>query len=318
MYRIFDGLNGSRITRDYVAQALAHGVEVIHVTVNNFTFVRPYPTLKESLNELAAIRAHYDTLSDVARIVRTAQDFDAARKDGKLAVVFGYQNVPPIEADLRILQLFHDLGVRCIQIAHNNAGPYAGGCADKPDAGLTPLGRELIAELNRLRIVIDVSHTGDRSSIEAAEASRVPVCATHANAFAICPNVRNKSDAFLDVLKAKGGVIGLCYLTPLVRMGGVKPTHEDLAAHFVHVRDRIGASHIGIGSDFIEGQPPERYREFLSKPEVYGTWPWRFPVVDLADQQTFLASLPAKGFSESDVAGVAGANFLRVFKQILN
>jgi membrane dipeptidase len=160
VYRIFDGLNGSRITRDYVAQALAHGVEVVHVTVNNFTFVRPYPTLKESLNELAAIRAHYDTLSDVTRIVHSTQDFDAARKDGKLAVVFGYQNVPPIEADLRILQLFHDLGVRCIQIAHNNAGPYAGGCADKPDAGLTPLGRELIAELNRLRIVIDVSHTG--------------------------------------------------------------------------------------------------------------------------------------------------------------
>lgn len=318
MYRVFDGLNGSRITRDYVAKALAHGVAVIHVTINNFSTIRPYATLSEALSELAAIREHYRSLTDVTQVIELAGDFETAVRAGKLGVVLGYQNVPGVGEDLRMLELFHALGVRCIQIAHNKRGPYAGGCADAVDEGLSALGRELISELNRLGILIDVSHTGERSSLEAIKASGAPVCATHANAFSVCPNVRNKSDAVLDALKSNGGVIGLCYLTPLVRMGDVKPEHSDMLAHLVHVRDRIGAAHIGIGSDFIEGQPPERYQEFLRNPDVYGTWPWRFPVEDLADQQRFLGSLRAAGMSEGDIQGVAGDNFLRVFKQILH
>lgn len=317
MYRIFDCLNGSRITHDYVEKALAHGVAVIHVTVNNFSTIRPYATLTEALSELAAIRAHYAVLSDVTHIIQHADDFDAAQKAGKLGVVFGYQNVPGVGDDLRMLELFHALGVRCIQIAHNSRGPYAGGCADTLDEGLSPLGRDLVAELNRLGIVIDLSHTGDRSSLQAIEASTMPVCVTHANAFAVCGNVRNKSDAVLDALKTNGGVIGLCYLTPLVRTGGAKPTHADMAAHFLHVRDRIGVAHIGIGSDFIEGQQPERYQEFLRKPDVYGTWPWRFPIEDLADQQRFLESLQESGLSKRDIQAVASDNFINVFKNIL-
>jgi membrane dipeptidase len=318
MFRVFDGLNGARITADYVAKALAHGVTAIHVTINNFSTIRPYATLAEALGELAGIRKHYASLGDVTQIIERADDFDKAEKAGKLGVVLGYQNVPGIGEDLRMLEAFYDLGVRCIQISHNKGGLYAGGCADENDGGLTPLGRELIAELNRLSIVIDVSHTGDRSSVEAIQASTAPVCATHANAFAVCQNVRNKSDAVLDALKANGGVIGLCYLTPLVRMGGEKPTRADLIAHLKHIRDRIGIEHIGIGSDFIEGQPPERYQEFLRHPEVYGTWPWRFPVEDLADQQAFLASLRDEGLSDSDIQGVAGDNLLRAFKKALH
>lgn len=318
VYRIFDGLNGSRITRDYAARALAHGVSVIHVTVNNFSTIRPYATLAEALGELAGIRAHYTALNDITHIIQSGNDFDVAQKAGKLGVVLGYQNVPGVGDDLRLLEAFRDLGVRCIQISHNKGGLYAGGCADALDGGLTPLGRDLIAELNRLGIMIDVSHTGDRSSVEAIQASKVPVCATHANVFVVCRNVRNKSDAVLDALKTNGGVIGLCYLTPLVRTGGEKPTHADLIAHLRHVRDRIGVAHIGIGSDFIEGQPPERYQEFLRNPDVYGTWPWRFPVEDLADQQKFFASLQREGLSERDIQAVAGDNFLRAFRKVLH
>jgi membrane dipeptidase len=317
VYRIFDALNGSRITREYVEKALAHGLSVIHVTVNNFSTIRPYPTLAEALSELAAIRAHYSTLDDVALVVHSAADFDMAANAGKLGVVLGYQNVPGVDSDLRMLELFAALGVRCIQISHNRRGPYAGGCADEVDEGLSPLGRELIAELNRLRIVIDLSHTGDRSTLEGIELSTGPVCITHANAAAVCANPRNKSDNVLDALGRNGGVIGLCYLTPLVRMNGDPPTPADFEAHLRHVRDRIGMSHVGIGSDFIEGQPAERYQEFLRNPQVYGTWPWRFPITDLAHQQAFLTSLREAGFSDEEVSAFAGANFLRVFQNII-
>ncbi|MCK9918995.1 dipeptidase [Microbacteriaceae bacterium K1510] len=316
MYRIFDLLDGSRVTPEYADTALSQGVKAIHVTVNNFSVIRPYPTLQEALSELAAIRAHYAKLSEKVMLIERFADFAKAEKENKLGIVLGYQNVPGVGTDLKMLELFHALGVRVIQVAHNNRGVYADGCAETGNAGLSNLGRELIAELNRLRIVIDISHTGERSSIETIEASSAPVCATHANAFAVYPNVRNKQDTVLDALKRKEGVIGICYLMPMVAKG-TEQTHGDMAKHAVHVRDRIGARHIGIGSDFILGQPPERYQEFLRRPEVYGTWPWRYPVLDLADQQVFLGSLKQHGFSESEIQGVAGDNFMRVFQQVL-
>lgn len=317
MYRIFDTLNGSRMSREYIEKALAHGVTAVQVTVNNFSTVNPYPTLPQALSELAGIRAHFADLEDVACLVEEGQDFHRAEQSGRLAVILGYQNVPGVEGDLRILELFADLAVRCIQIAHNRRGLYAGGCADNTDEGLSPLGRDLISELNRLRIVVDLSHTGERSTLEALACSTAPVCITHANALAICANARNKSDAVLDALKANGGVIGLCYLPPLVRMGGDKPGTSDMLAHVLHVRDRIGPAHIGIGSDFIEDQPPERYQEFLRHPEVYGTWPWRFPIASLDEQQAFLASLRHHDFLDKEIAAFAGGNFRRAFQQVI-
>lgn len=318
MYPIFDLLNGSRITEGYASQCLAHGVVAIHVTVNNFSTVNPLPTLRDSLKELAAIRAHYRSLGQVTRVVECYADFAKASDEGKLAVVLGYQNVPGVQRDLKILELHRDLGVRVIQIAHNVRNLYGDGCAETADAGLSTLGRELVAELNRLGIVIDISHAGERTGREAIELSRHPVTATHANAYGVCANVRNKRDSTLDALKEHGGVIGLCYLTPLVRPGSTKLVHADVAAHVDYVRKRIGIAHIGIGSDFITDQPAERYAEFLKKPEIYGTWPWRFPVENLPDQQHFLASLGEMGLTEQEIRGVARDNFLRVFKATIN
>lgn len=317
MYKVFDLLNGARITSAYVDEALAQGVVAIHITVNNFSTINPLPTLQTSLSELAAVRRHYAGMRDRVVIVDGFADFERAESQGKLAVVLGYQNVPGVAQDLKLLELFRDLGVRVIQIAHNVRGLYADGCAEPADAGLASLGRELIEELNRLGMVIDLSHVGERSSLEAIAESRHPVTATHANAFAICGNVRNKSDVVLDALKAKGGVIGLCYLPPIVKMGGDKPGHGDVAAHFSHVCKRIGAGHVGVGSDFITGQPAERYQEFMKKPEVYGTWPWRFPVENLADQQRFLQSLERIGLSNGDICAIAHGNFMRIFRQVL-
>lgn len=317
MHRIFDTLNGSRMTRAYIEKALTQGVAAAQVTVNNFSTINPYPTLANSLSELAAIRSHFAAIEDIALVVERADDFERAQRSSRLAIVLGYQNVPGVGEDLRILELFADLAVRCIQIAHNRAGLYAGGCADELDEGLSPLGRDLICELNRLRIVVDLSHTGERSTIEALQCSTAPVCITHANAKAVCANPRNKSDAVLDALKENGGVIGLCYLPPMVRMGGARPEASDMLAHVTHVRDRIGADHIGIGSDFIEDQPPERYQEFLRNPELYGTWPWRFPISTLDEQQAFIGSLSQHDFTADDIAAFAGGNFLRAFRQVI-
>lgn len=319
MFKIFDLLNGSRLTAQYAESCLAHGVEAIHITLNNFQGINPVPDLRHSLNQLANYRSHLRSLGGLVRMVESFDDFERARNENKLAVVMGYQNVPGVERDLHLLRLFHDAGVRVIQIAHNIRNLYGDGCAEPANAGLSTLGKELVAVMNELGIVIDLSHVGDLSGVEATKLSKQPVAVTHANAYSVCPNMRNKSNALLDALKINGGVIGLTYLPPLVRMPQEgAPSAKDVIAHFEYCCKRIGAEHVGIGSDFITDQPAERYQEFLRKPEVYGTWPWRFPVDSLQQQQELLESLLAQGLTRAQVEGIAKDNFMRLFKAVLS
>jgi membrane dipeptidase len=317
MFKVFDLLNGARMTAPYAEASLAHGVEAVHITLNNYRGINPVPDLRHSLNELAAYRAHLRSLSDLVYLVETYDDFARAKQAGKLGVVLGYQNVPGVERDLGLMELFHGLGVRVIQIAHNIRNLYGDGCAEPANAGLSSLGREMVATLNDLGIVIDLSHVGDQSGLDVLEISRQPVSVTHANAYTLCPNARNKSDALLDRLKLNGGVLGITYLPPLVLMPGQTPTVADVVAHVDYAVKRIGVAHVGIGSDFITDQPAERYQEFMRKPEVYGTWPWRYPIDSLQAQQDMLASLTTIGLSERDIQSVAQDNFMRLFRAVM-
>ena len=318
MFKIFDLLNGSLLTRAYAEQCLARGVEAIHITLNNYRGINPLPDLRHSLNELAAYRKHLASLADIVHLVEAFDDFEKARSLRKLAIVMGYQNVPGVERDLGLLEVFHAAGVRVVQVAHNVRNLYGDGCAEPANAGLSMLGRELVAALNQLGIVIDLSHAGDRTGLDVLELSRHPIAVTHANAFTVCENVRNKSDTLLDALKKNGGVLGVTYLPPLVKLPGQStPVAADVAAHIVYASKRMGPAHVGIGSDFITAQPAERYQEFMRKPEVYGTWPWRFPVDSLDQQQILLESLLPAGFTATEVQGFARDNFMRVFRAVL-
>lgn len=317
MFKVFDLLNGARMTSEYAEACLAQGVEAVHITLNNYRGINPVPDLRHSLNELAAYRKHLGTLSGLTHVVESHADFARARAANKLGVVLGYQNVPGVERDLGLMALFRDLGVRVVQIAHNIRNLYGDGCAEPANAGLSSLGLQMVATLNELGIVIDLSHVGDQSGLDVIKASRHPVAVTHANAYAVCPNARNKSDAVLDALKASGGVLGITYLPPVVRMPGQTPTAADVVAHIDYAVKRIGAEHVAIGSDLITDQPPERYQEFMRHPEVYGTWPWRYPVDSLAQQQDLLASLEGIGLSTTQIQGIARDNALRLFQVVM-
>ena len=312
MYDVVDLLNGSKVTANYADRALSRGVSCIHVTVNNFSTIDPYPDFVSSMRELAAIRRHYTKLDNV-RIVEEFADIATAKMQGKLAVVLGYQNIPAIGRDLKLLELYRDLGVRIFQISHNARGPYADGCDEPADAALSASGRELVPFLNQLGILIDLSHTGERSSIEAARLSSKPVAATHANAHAILPNARNKGDGSIEAIAKGGGIVGICYLPPIVAKGTA--TLADLTAHAVHLKKEMSALGLAIGSDFIDGQPDERYANFLKRPEVYGEWPWRYPVDGLESQQQWLSSLAKNGFTNDEIVALAGGNALRVLEQ---
>ncbi|MGE0798711.1 MAG: dipeptidase [Lautropia sp.] len=317
MIKVFDLLSGALMTPQYIDDALRNGISAVNITVHNFSNINPSPSMSDFLRDFAAVRAHYAGLSGRVRVVESYADFGRADEESKLAVVFGCQNVPEVGKDLKVLELFHGLGVRIMQISHNHRGLYADGCSEPNPGGLSQLGRELVATMNDLRIVVDLSHTGEPSSVEAIELSKYPVAISHANVQGVHMSVRNKSDETLDALKKNRGVIGICYLPPTVRGGDVKPTHDEVAAHVRYVRDRIGIDHVAIGSDFITGQPASRYQQFVSRPEVYGTWPWQYPVTGPEDQQRFLSSLAGSNLSPADIQAVARGNALRVFKAVM-
>lgn len=317
MFKVFDLLNGARMTPGYAELSLANGVQAVHITLNNFKGINPVPDLRHSLQQLADYRAHLKTMSSLVHVVETFDDFERAAGAGKLGIVLGYQNVPGVARDLKLLELFHGLGVRVLQIAHNIRNLYGDGCAEPANAGLSTLGRELVKAMDDLGLVIDLSHVGDQTGLDAVALSRNPVTATHANCYSLCPNARNKSDALMDAMAARGGVLGITYLPPLVLMPGQTPKPSDVVAHIKYAVDRIGVDHVGIGSDFITDQPPERYEEFMKKPEVYGTWPWRYPINTVQEQQDLLSSLEGIGLSTPQIQAVARDNFLRVFKAVL-
>lgn len=126
-------------------------------------------------------------------------------------------------------------------------------------------------------------------------------------------NVRNKGDAAIAAIAETGGIVGICYLPPIVAKE--RATFSELTKHAVYLKNRMGASGLAIGSDFIDGQPASRYTNFVKRPEIYGEWPWRYPVDSLAAQQEWLTSLQAHGFSSDEIAALASRNALRVLKQ---
>jgi len=312
-FAVFDALNGALLNDGYVARAVAEGVRTVHVTVNNFGSVMPNPSLRQSLAALSALRRKIASLPQ-AYLVRNAADLEG--RPGKLGVVLGYQNMPGIGRDVEMLDLFRDLDVLIMQISHNFRNHYADGCSEPANAPLSAIGVKAVKLMNELGIAIDLSHTGEASSIDVLERSSQPVAITHANAFAVAANARNKTDPVLSALARNGGVIGICYLPPLVHVERQPATVDDVIAHIDYVAEKVGPQHVGIGSDFIEGQPAERYEEFMRQPEVYGTWPWRFAITDLPAQNRLFEELLKRGYSDDDVSGIAGGNFRRLLSTV--
>lgn len=314
---VIDALNGSLMSPDYLRESARLGACAFHITVNNFREVKPYPSLAEALQDLSLCRKRFTGLNEHAVLVRQCSDLDAALEQKKIGIIMGYQNIPDSGDPIELLYLFYELGVRIIQPTHNNRNLIGDGCSEPANAGLSKLGRLVIQEMNRLGMVIDLSHVGEATSLDILESSKDPVTITHSNADAVLSSPRNKSDRVLDALAANHGVIGVTFLPPVVRTPGTgQCTLDDVLAQFDHLAERIGPSHIGIGSDFITGQPRERYAALLRQPEIYGEWPWHYPIAGLAQLEDLFDALLARGFSEQDVQGIAGGNFRRIFQQV--
>ena len=316
---VIDGLNVSRWDSPNVYRSLRSG----GVTAMNAT-IAIWEGYEETMDNIAGWLRRFREYGDLISQAKSVQDIQRAKREEKTAVIFGWQNASPIENDLDRLALFHALGVRIVQLTYNERNLLGNGCYERTDDGLSNFGVDAVREMDRLGILIDLSHVGDRTTLEAIETSKRPVAFTHANARSFFDHVRNKTDEALRRLAEKGGVVG-ANAFPIFLRNGYESTLADYVDAIDDLVERVGIDHVGIGTDFCQDQPHSFYDWlFAQQGTKYRAMPVRIrdPHVHPRGLETpaelpdLAAELLKRGYGEEDVAKVLGANWLRLFREV--
>jgi membrane dipeptidase len=277
---------------------------------------------RQTVKNIVWWRKAFNKYSNLIMPVQRTSDIKAAKQAGKTGIILGFQNTSAIEEDLDLLTIFHDLGVRVIQLTYMEGNLVGHGCLERIDAGLTSFGLEVIEEMNRLGILIDLSHVGHRTTMEAIEASHKPVAFTHANPKSLCNHPRNKPDEAIKAVAAKGGVVGAT-IFPLFLPAGNNSTLNDFIDVIDYLVGMIGIDHIAVGTDFTEGQPKEWFDWILTGKSKKGpalelNHPLKNPegIQGTADFPNLTTALLKRGYSELNVRKILGENMMRLFTQV--
>jgi membrane dipeptidase len=248
------------------------------------------------------------------RLARTVEEMRQAKRDGLLAVVMHFQGTDPIERDIDLLDAYAQLGVRVFQLTYNSRNLVGDGCLESGNGGLSDFGRRVVRRITDLNMLPDISHVGERTSLEAIDAAGGPVLATHANARALCDSPRNLTDEVARSVVASGGMIGLVAFPAFVTTDYAAATLDDFLNHADYYSTLLGPEHIGLGFDFSQADD-ESYDYFGYDERWYPRPPWVYPrgIRTWADMPNVTRGLRGRGFSDGEIVGILGENFLRVF-----
>ncbi|MDG1520012.1 MAG: membrane dipeptidase [Yoonia sp.] len=245
---LIDNLQYANWSEKIFRQMRAGGVDAVHVTIAY------HENFRETVLNIEQWNRWFEQYPDLICQAHTAADIDAAKAAGRTAIIFGFQNPSPIEDDIGLVEVLHRLGARFMQLSYNNQSLLATGCYEAEDPGITRMGREVIAEMNRVGMVIDMSHSADRSTIEAAEISTRPIAITHANRASWHPARRNKSDEVIHAVSSRGGMLGFS-VYPHHLAGKSNCTLDSFCTMIAEAANTFGAEHLGIGTDLCQDQP---------------------------------------------------------------
>jgi membrane dipeptidase len=261
-------------------------------------------------------------------LVRRAADVEQAKREDRLGLILHFQGTEPIERDLDLVDAYKSLGVGIIQLTYNVKNRVGDGCEERTDAGLSRFGLQLIERMNRAGVIVDCSHTGYRTTLDAIHASSAPVVFSHANAFAVHPSPRNIKDDQAKAIAATGGLIGIVGFPAFVA-ATPRPTLDQMLDHAAYYADLIGIDHIGIGIDYFTGQhrivDDDQARRTYDALRASGQWsdaypppPYHYPAgIETPDKFANLtAALLKRGFSEADTRKILGENWMRVYRAV--
>lgn len=311
---VIDGLNASHFPNPLVLERLHRG----GVTAVNAT-IAAWHDPGETVNQIADIYRLFDEHDDLIMQVQSVDDIHAAKARNRVGMILGFQDTAPIGDNLGLLAVYHRLGVRIIQLTYNFENLVGYGCQAPEDKGLTDFGRDVVKEMNRLGILVDLSHCGPRTTLEAIELSEKPVAITHANAASQFPHPRNKSDEAIQALAARGGVIGALSF-PAMLTPNLPATVDDYLDAVDYLVDLAGVDHVGLGPDFMEemlpetmaavlgGLPPEVVKQLQSMPPVQG-------FASVADMPNVTRGLLER-YGEENARKIMGGNWRRLYGEV--
>lgn len=317
---LIDALQCGRFDRSALSELRDGGITCVTPTLGF------WEGTMQALDAIAYWRDLERECGDVMLIAKRADDILEADESKRIAVLLGFQNINLLEGRIRYVELFADLGVRVLQLTYNNQNEAGGSCYESVESGLARFGKEVVLEMNRVGIVVDLSHVGSKTTLDAIKVSQKPVAITHANAASLHAHPRNKSDEILKALAERGGVIGCAtyrHFTPPEACDSV----DRWAQMVARTVDIAGIDHVGIGTD--EGQITQADLDWMrrgrwTRSAQYGAgsaskrgvvappdWlprPSRLGAVVVALART--------GFSKDEVEKITAGNWLRLYRAV--
>ena len=316
---VIDGLQYCNWDRSIFENIWKGGLTAVHVTLVY------WENTKESFQKLDEWDSNFSKHADILSHAKTTQDILEAKKNNKVAIIYGFQNSAPIENNIFLVEEFFLRGLRFMQLTYNNQTPLAGGCFESNDSGVSRFGYSVIEEMNRLGMIVDLSHAGKKSCLDAINFSKKPVAISHANPVFFHHSLRNIDDDVLKKLSKKDGFIGLS-LYPFHLKNHGDCTLEDFCEMICKLANIIGIDHIGIGSDLCKNWDNDvvmwmRNGKWTKKTD-YGesdikssSWPkqpsWFKNGSDIKNIYTGLIKC---GMSETKIFKILGSNWLEFMK----
>ena len=276
----------------------------------------------QTIDNLTKWNDHFKRNNDIIYHVKSYKDISKAHAEGKVGIILGWQNTSAIENDLKKLKIFYDLGIRVAQLTYNTQNLVGSGCWETCDGGLSDFGKDVVLEMNRLGMVIDLSHVGPKTSSDTISLSKSPVTYTHC-----CPALkkhpRNKTDYQLKEIANKGGMVGFASYTPFLPKGS-NSNIDDCIDAMDHLINVVGEDQVGIGTDWVQDQDISFF-QYLQKDKGIGRYvstpykevpPMPKGISKLSQFQNFVPAMERAGWSTTKIEKVLGQNWYLFFKKI--
>jgi len=296
----------------------------VPITAMNVTIAPPHANFVQTLRAMYTYFTYLEALTDKALLIKSVSEIYIAKESGKLGILFGLQGASSLEGDLTFLTILHQLGLRIMSLTYNEHNVLGDGCMELHDRGLTHFGKQVVREMNRLGIVLDLSHSSEKTTLDAMEVTAKPPVFSHSNPYALTPSPRCITDEQIKAAAKLGGSIGISVYSPMCYTNPkLQPTLSDFLDRIDYVVQMCGIEHVGIGTDIFEyeDEDPILWRAITKRryPEMVKDFERENIYVDgfrhHAEVINVVYGLKKRGYNDEDIEKVLGKNFLRVFKE---
>lgn len=311
---VVDGLIIAKWDRELFVDMRKGGLTAANCTVS------VWEGFQSTVNNIIEVNQLIAESSELVRPVRTVDDIRAAKEEGRTGIILGFQNAHAFEDQLGYIEIFKQLGIGVVQLCYNTQNLVGTGCYER-DGGLSGFGREVIAEMNRVGMLCDLSHVGAVTSREIIEESSKRVCYSHCLPYGLKAHPRNKTDEELKFIADHGGFVGVTMFTPFLAKG-TQATIDDYAEGIEYTMNIVGEDSVGIGTDFTQGQD-QAFFEWLTHDKGYARELTQFGEIvnpegirTIGEFPNLTETLLRRGHSEDRVRKIMGENWLQLLGDV--